>query len=560
MSNRKAIVWLLLGVFLLAGAHFMLTYCGTPHSDIVRRVTLADAHVQYSSVQLERTGEPAVRLLRSSVWQLVEPFAARVDAQPVLKLLDVLSFTAIDDSISEAELLRMGRTKADFGLVPPRLSVTLNSESRTDRVSFGFYTPSSNGVYAVIEGVDSVFVVPTGVVTAVDVPTDSFRSRALFQIGPESVTSFDIKRGGGSLLSFTRDGERWNVGDSTAAAAPRVRALLSGVLSASAISFVWPVGATNEARSATASLLAVYELDPETAVTVTLKCVDGIDRQLSFGGEADEGHAYALVQDGNAIVTVDAKLRELAAQDALMFTDSRIFPYEQSFVKSFTLFDGETGYVVARGDDGVWRLDAPVAASADATTVRAILDKVLSLSSLDVRTEGLKVAVTTNSIPVTVARQSVLGRARLEDLRSKDVLKIDPVLVKRIVRIPDGKNRKPSAVVYARERRVWNVDAESVGGAVSEKGVEAVLGTINPLRASRIEKLKVTADDLSRFGLETPYLTVAIDQDREDSVRRNIIIGARTEGGRFATVGSADAVFVLSDETVDRLCSEIVDK
>jgi len=560
MSNRRSIVWLTLGIVLLVGAHFMLTYCGAPDSRIVRRVTLADSHTHYSSIELKRADGSVVKLLKSSVWQLVEPFAARVDARPVLKLLDALSFTTIDDALSDAELLRMGRTRADFGLVKPRLSVTLMSESLTERISFGDCTPSTNGVYAAIEGLDSVFVVPMGVVTAVDVPTDSFRSRSLFAVGPESVMAFDIKRGGGSLLSFTRDGERWKVDESTAAASPKVRALLSGVLSASAAGFVWPVGATNEARSATASLLAVYELDPESAVTVTLKCVDGIDRQLSFGGDADEGRVYALVQDGSAIVTLDAKLREMAAQDAVMFTDSRLFPYEASSVKSFSLVDGETSYAVARGDEGVWRLDAPVVASADAATVQAILDKVLSLSSLDVRSEGLKVSVTTNSAPVTVSRQSVLGRVRLEDLRSKEILKIEPVLVKRIVRIPGEAGGKPSSVVYARDRRVWNADAGSAEGSVSEKGVLAVLEALNPLRASRIEKLKVAADDLARFGLETPHLTVAIDQDREDSVRRNIIIGTRTEGGRFATVGSADAVFVLPDATVDRLCSQIMVK
>jgi len=52
---------------------------------------------------------------------------------------------------------------------------------------------------------------------------------------------------------------------------------------------------------------------------------------------------------------------------------------------------------------------------------------------------------------------------------------------------------------------------------------------------------------------------VAIDQETGDAVRRNILVGGRTEGGRFATVGSSEAIFVISDETVDALSSQLVE-
>ena len=557
MNDLKSIALLSLGVLALAGAHVALTYCGGESTRIVRRNTLTDPNGRVAAVSIERRGAPSVRLMRSSLWRLVEPYSGSVDEQVVMRLVDALSLTPVEESMSDAELLRLGRTRADFGLEDPRVTVSVAGPGDPERVSFGAYTPSSNGVYAAVSGVDAVFVVPTSVVAAVDLPADRFRRRSLFLVGAESVASFDVKRGTGSLLGFVREGDRWKIGEAPASAA-KVKALLSGVLAAETVDFVWPVGATNEAQSATASLLAVYELDPETAVTVTMKCVDGKDRQVSFGGEAGENRVFALIQNGGAIVTVDAKLRELAVQDAVMFTDSRIFPYEASAVTSFTIADGNAGYVVARGEEGAWRLDAPVSAAADAATVTAILDKLLALSAVDVRSEGLKVSLVTNSEPVTVSAASALGGMRLEDLRSKEILKIDPVLVKRIVRTRAGDAAKPSAVVYGRERRAWNVEDGGRAGVVDEKGVLAVLSALNPLRAGRIERLKVAPEDLARYGLEKPYLTVAIDQDREDAVRRNIQIGEATEGGRFATVGSSDAVFVLSEDVVSKLASEIV--
>ena len=81
---------------------------------------------------------------------------------------------------------------------------------------------------------------------------------------------------------------------------------------------------------------------------------------------------------------------------------------------------------------------------------------------------------------------------------------------------------------------------------------------MNPLRAEWIVKLRVSAADLREYGLETPRWTIAIDQVREDSVRRNVLIGDQAQGGWFATLGAADAVFVLSDETVARLTAPLV--
>ena len=72
--------------------------------------------------------------------------------------------------------------------------------------------------------------------------------------------------------------------------------------------------------------------------------------------------------------------------------------------------------------------------------------------------------------------------------------------------------------------------------------------------------MKVQTHDLEAYGLDSPYMTVAIDQDREDAVRRNIMIGKDAADGRFATVGSADAVFVISHETAKALSSQLVEE
>ena len=73
------------------------------------------------------------------------------------------------------------------------------------------------------------------------------------------------------------------------ASAIRVRQLLAELMATSAVDFIWPNGTEGEGQTLSSALLAGYGLDPESAVTVTLKCADGTDRQIAFGKEAKDG-------------------------------------------------------------------------------------------------------------------------------------------------------------------------------------------------------------------------------------------------------------------------------
>lgn len=559
MRNRKIIVWLLMAVLALAAAHFMLSWYGAGKVGIVRRTSLLNPLLQVSRIDIAGAARQPVSLSRQNLrfWRLTSPYAASVDEQVVMRLLDALAFTSIDDATTEAELLRSGRTRADYGLDDSALSVTLLAGDVPVRIVFGAATPSGDGIYAAVEGDRSVFTLTNSVLAAVDVPAAGFRRRSLFPVGVETVSSFVVKKGAAVPLSFTRDGEGWKVGDAKASA-QKVRDFLDALFAARAENFVWPTGGTNEAATASEALLSGYGLDPESAVTVTLKCLDGTDRRVSFGKEAENQMVYALAQNAGAVVTVPIAIRDLATQGAIGYTDSRLFPLEEASVVSFTVSDGTTDYVVARGEGDAWRLDAPVATAADSTAVRALLGRVLSLTSDDLSESGLRVSVTSNAAPVTVSAAKVLGDLHFEDLRSREILKIDSAVVKRLVATRAG-SAKPDAVVFDRERRVWKVESSEKDGAVDSSGVEKVLAVLNPLRAERIEKLKVGASDLPRYGLETPRLTISIDQDRDDAVRRNVIIGERAdENLHYATVGSSDAVFLLSAETVEKLSSSLI--
>lgn len=561
MRNAKSII-ILLTIIAVAAALDYFVYFGKGPSSTSKRTTLVDFQSEAASVRIERVGSPAVVLDRGlGGWRLTDPFASGADEQAVMKIVDVLTQTPVVEVISDSELLKLGRTRADFSLEEPVLTVTLTGMDKSVcRFMFGSATPTQDGVYASVEGIDAVFILGKPAFSFVDVRPDDLRQRSLLPLGGAWVTSFEIKREGIPLLEFLRTGEGWNVG-SEKASSQKITEFIDDLTTASAVSFIWPVGSSNETDHATSSLLAGYGLDPDSAVTVTLNDINGKSRRLSFGKEADDGNVYALVQNGNAIVTVPSKLRDFARQDPVMFTDSRLFPVEARSVNGFSVSSDGSLYSLVRDKDGKWGLESPVVAPADQEASDALLSLILSLSPADVVKEnGVAVSVLTNMSKVLVPRERILGKRTFEDLRSREMLKIDAPLVKRIVSTVGGKTPKTASVVYDRERRQWNLDTEADGVAVNVKGVESVLSVINPLTAVRIEKLAVVAADLDDYGLDTPFLTVAIDQDSDETIRRNILIGKKTRGGRFATIGSSDAIFVISDATVSRLSASIVGK
>ncbi len=559
MKNRRTILWLFVGILLLAVANFMLSRSESRDTTLVSRTRLLSIpDDEISLMEISREGKVECVLTKTGSWQIVEPFSGSADESQVLRLLDAISCAPINDWIGEKELLKLNRTRESFQLAPSRISVRLRSASGETTIAFGSLTPSSAEVYAAVDSIPTVFVVPSNTLSAVDIPTSAFRQRNLFPAGFENVSSFDLK-GGGEFLRFRRDGEVWLMTQPIEgpAASTKVKKLLADVLAARAVDFVWPIGATNEVAEASSALLASYGLDAESAVTMAFKGSDGVERRISFGTDAADGLVYALVHNGAAVVTVDRSLRELASLGSAAYADTRLFPYDAAHIKGISLSDGGVSCLLAKQEDGTWRMDSPVAAEADASSVDALITSVIALRGDDVDENGVEISVSSDERKAKVHRNSLGADFRLENLRSLEMLKIEPSAVRRLTATGMDTN-KTTSIAFDPERNAWNVEASPVSGTVNASVVEKVLAAVNPLRAARVVKLKVSAGDLSTYGLANPRLTVAIDLEREDAIRRNILVGERAEGGYYATVGASDAVFVLPYEAYLDLSQELV--
>ena len=180
----------------------------------------------------------------------------------------------------------------------------------------------------------------------------------------------------------------------------------------------------------------------------------------------------------------------------------------------------------------------------------------MALNVSDADVSGVRVTLSSDAASAFVPREFVLADTGLNRFRSKEMLNVQPSQVRRLVVTKEGA--KSVAVVYDSGRRVWNVESFEAGGVADEDVLNTLLSEINPLTAVEVVQLRATTSELTRYGLESPVCTIAIDRAQADSVRKNIRIGDKSGDGRYATIGSTDAVFLLSGKTVKNLMAPIV--
>ena len=570
MKRIRACVYLALIIAALCGYEYLLGRGESPAAAL-RQSQLVASIDHVDGIELDRgRGTSSITLKRrDGAWRIESPVKAPVDAEAVARLLDALAFSEPMDKVTAAEIGRNGFTRADYGLEPfPRLLLLLYSDidSPIESLSFGSDTPAHDGAYLQIgDDRSSVWMAPSNFFAAVDLTLDSLRDHKVFDFGVSEVQGFDFKIGKGQFQRFVRADDSWKMIEPSAApaASSAIRNLIASLIALRVREFVWPTGADGESRTASVSLLAGYGLDPDSAVTVTLKSCDGRDCTVAFGKVADDGRIYASLRGGEEIVTLDAALVKETADNPSALTDNRLFPFEADKLTSLSLVHEDTTYLIARDENGAWRFDAPVSAPVDTAVLEPLVKRLLLLTGADLAAQdGVEVTVNGDKNSFTVDSAALLDELSLKDLRSRQMLKLDAAEIRRIAvtRADEGEEAKSSAVVFDAERRAWNVDASVRAGAVVADRVNELLAALNPLEAVSVVALKVPIEDIARYGLDHPAVQIAIDRSGEQTVRRNILIGKPTKGGYYATIGASDAVFVISPAVFERLTAEIVEE
>ena len=576
MNNRRATVFLLVGIAAIAcGLYVLSKRAGAVATTATRNSLCTFALADVNSLEVVHDGTNVVALSRAEngAWRIIAPYAAPADEAVVRRLVDAVTLLPLGDMRTEEELAALHEDLADFGLTADaRVMVILRSQGASASILFGAPTASGKEVYARTSGLRNVFTIANEAFDAVPVNADGFRMRTLVASGAKEVAGIDLRVPETPFVKLVRGAGGWRLTAPVEASADAaaVEKLVGGLAEAKVAEFVLPSAANHLPGGGESAIkpsaLAPYGLSSDAGFAVTVRAASGAAEQIVFGAHKGTNLVYALVQNGTAVVTVDAALAELCRAGGASFRDSRVFPIgADERLASVSLTAGTLVYVLAQGTNGVWRLEAPVVAPADPAAAAAMVDRVLRMRRSDVpdtppEKDGVRVSLATSAgvQPGVVVQASYFeGCGAFADLRSKTLLTLDTASVRRISVTPkgaDGVTVAPSA-----DRSKWNIEG-GPPATVSVEAVKKLLTALTRVDAAAVETVAATPDDLRRCGLDMPELTIAIDFEQADSTRRNLLLGGVAAGsGRYATVGGADAVFILSRAVVQELTVKITE-
>ena len=577
MSNRRFILFFLVGIAACAaGLWGLAERARVVASEATRRVLCPVDPATVDAVTVAMHGSAQLVLERKQgVWRIVAPFSSAADPAPVAQLLDVLTLTPIDDMRTEDELRQLNETLADFGLNPPRATVSLATASLTNTIYFGATTASGKELYARVEDVQNVFTLPADAFAAVRTDIDAFRPRALLVCPRDEITGIEFRVPDSAFVKLVRDGTTWQMTAplAEAADADAVSTLVDKLAAARVVDFTLPSAAQPPPHGTTpegtlpAAALVPYGLD----LSVTVRAMDGSVETILFGATAGTNLVWALVQNGTTVVSVDAAVAELCRAQEAAFRDTRVFSFKKDEVlKSISLTANSLVYVLGRDTNGIWRIDAPVMAPADQTLAASLSEKLLALKQSDLPPQDAKtnpekaeilVAMesTTTNYPAIAVPTSYFGEAfSFADLRSKTLLTLDPGTVRRLSVKLDAA--EAPSVVYDTARAVWNLEKPVEGRRSNPAAIKAILTALARVEAVNVETVAATPADYRRCGLDTPSGIITVDIEAEGTTRRNVLLGGATSGGgRYATVGGVDAVFVISKQTAAALMADLTE-
>ena len=553
MNSKRVMLWLVIALVLISLFHAVLHWRGLCDKRILPRTSLlAIAPGELTRIAVTRHDGEDFELVKRARWRIARPFTSSADIQKVQELIDSLAFSEVVASYSENEIGKFNRTMKDFGLDENAIEINASSPTSEAIIRLGKLSPSKDSVYAAVNDENKIYIADKKIREMAMLPLKEYRQYRVFPNGIGDVSVVDIKHGLGKVvrLSLQNNGA-WQCTRLDKECSPasidlsKMKSFLTGMEECMAKSFVWPVGAKGEALSPTASLLASYGLESDSALTVTLKTIDGKERQISVGKAESGNSSYALIHNMGAIVTIDSAIAALIANADV--TTSRLFPVEKEKINGVELIDGDNVFSVAKtagGDD--WRLEAPISASANAKIVEQLLSRIVLLEEKDLDRKGISVSLSSEARCEVVSRRALLGDLTLADLRGRQIFSCDINQIKRIA-ATSRSNGKTVAISWNPVRDCWENERGSIpAGRIKDDVARGIIQAVSKLEAEVIVKLKTTLAELQEYGLENPEYTISIDQKSEGTVRRNILIGNQTPGGYYATVGSADAIFIIS--------------
>lgn len=612
MGNRRAILFLLSCI----GACALLLW------GVQRRSRFFPTEAKTAAVLFETPLEGVERLsveradtrieLRRQAgrWALCAPFSASVDQGVVAKLLDAFEHASVVDSLSFAEIRRRELSLKEFGLAPASACVRFSGAQLRDEIWFGALSPLKTEVYARMNNLEQVLVLPAELSAALPRTADDLRSRKLLHRDRSLVRTLEIRSQGRPFVKLSREtGTWWLVQPAVAPASDeRVESLLDALYGARVGRFVWPtvsnVMDVAEADSALKARMDLYGLGVDAAVQIHVQdSISSATSKIVFGRPVDESGAlhYVMAQEGEMIGVVSGSVAKCFCVAPSDLRDTQLFFTKPDNLHKLQIQYGDLLFVLSQTND-VWRLQTPVSDEADQAVVKGALDQLMRLRaekiiddvSQETKTTGVersppvsyvelaagqsvlsfsiaagdfegntyRIAFTNSPAVFVVASSNVppalVSMVGLLGLRDKSVFSVPVASVRRISVRRAGEGESALQLLRESGSTTWRL-GESAKGVLDAAALDAWLARACALKADRVEKLGLSLEDIDAYGFRSPWLEVSLDVDTADAVRKTLLIGKDAGfGKRYAMVRGLDVLFVLDGAALRDLAVQLV--
>ena len=319
-----------------------------------------------------RPGDPTIRFSKSGgLWQIVAPVQTGADQSTV---------DGIVDQIAGAEIMQTepgtpDRLKA-YGLDPAQASLELQLANGTKHtLLIGTKTFDGDSVYGVVDGSQSVSLLPMLLATSTARTLDSLRDRAVLHLETGDVASFAIKSASGEIAASKED-DHWKITKplDTRASLDAVDSLLQAV----------STGTMTSVASETPDNLAHYGLS-NPAVTFTATGSKGGQFSLLVGKK--DGDAYfARDVSRPMIFRVNEDLYKKLGEKFADLRDKQVVHAVSADIQQLELRNANGAISLSRKKDGSddWVFDAPADQKGKLASSWKILDPLTGLTAEEV--------------------------------------------------------------------------------------------------------------------------------------------------------------------------------
>jgi hypothetical protein len=538
------------------------------------RVFAADT-ADVTAATIKRQTETVALKREADGWQLLEPIKARGDRGKIEDVVTTVLTAKIDREIADKPA-----SLTDFGLDRPTAEVSLTlKDGKTLGLALGAKNPTGVWVYAKESDEPAVFVLPESVLRDATLPVADFRDKTILSFDRKQVTGIEIVTAD-ETLSVQHADDRW--------ALTRPRELAVDAETLGDFFDKLTSAKVKEFVAETPRSLEPYGLERPVRLSIHLgRDKDRATKELLVGKtDPVKKGVYAMRPGESSVLLLPEEVWTALPKNVAALRDKTVVAFDRDKVTRIDLQSPRGDVTLVRQDDR-WRITQPETLPADQVEVGAVLMKLRNLraqafvsedpagSSRYLARPEVRVTLTVAgaAAPVTVllapsterrggqpaAYAGVAGRGpvvlveatalaevgrSLTELRDRSLIGgLEPKDVKR-VQVSSGGKRVLLERVSDTE---WRVLEPSKGSAKGAK-VDDLLWALRAVKWKDIAAPR--ADDVARFGLDTPEAEVALF--RADGTEIAGVQVGKREGERlYVKLRSTPAVYAVDGKMLD---------